>query len=60
MEYESTSLYRTLRQEDGIMRNSTAVDNLYQWFGGENPKPPVPELGDSCLFYQNLSLGNDD
>ena len=60
MEYESTSLYRTLRQEDGIMRNSTAVDNLYQWFGGENPKPPVPELGDSCLFYQNLGLGNDD
>ena len=60
MEYESTSLYRTLRQEDGIMRNSTAIDNLYQWFGGENPKPPVPELGDSCLFYQNLGLGNDD
>ena len=60
MEYESTSLYRTLRQEDGIMRNSTAIDNLYQWFGSENPKPPAPELGDSCLFYQNLGLGNDD
>jgi hypothetical protein len=42
------------------MRNSTVVDNLYQWFGIENPKPPAPELGNSCLFYQNLGLGNDD
>ena len=39
---------------------TTAVDNLYKWFGGDNPKTPVPDLGESCLFYQNLGPGNDE
>ncbi|KAM6494944.1 hypothetical protein JOM56_009567, partial [Amanita muscaria] len=60
MSYESTSLYRTLRHADGITARSTAIDNLYQWFGGDNPSPPVPELGESCLFYQNVGSGNDE
>ena len=60
MEHESTSLYRTLRYEDGITAKSTAVDNLYKWFSGDNPKTPVPDLGESCLFYQNLGPGNDE
>ena len=59
MEHESTSLYRTLRREDGISAKSTAVENLYQWFG-DNPRPPIPELGNSCLFYQNIGIENDE
>ena len=53
-------MYHTLHYEDGITAKTTAVDNLYKWFGGDNPKTPVPHLGESCLFYQNLGPGNDE
>ena len=53
-EYESTSLYRTLRREDGIPENSKALDNLDHWFRKNDPKPPVtyPALYTFVLIYQ--------
>jgi hypothetical protein len=58
MEYESTSLYRTLRREGGIPEQSKAIDNLDVWFREQNAQPPSPILTQSCLYYQPLGLGN--
>jgi hypothetical protein len=60
MEHESTSLYCTLHHEDRISAKLMVIENLYQWFGDKNPRPPIPELGNSCVFYQNLSIKVDE
>ena len=59
-EYESTSLYHTLRREDGIPENSKALDNLDRWFRKNDPKPPSSVLTQSCLNYQPLGPGISD
>jgi hypothetical protein len=57
-EYESTSLYRTLRHEEGIPERSKAIDNIEEWFRPTNHRPPSPLFTQSCLYYQPLGPGN--
>ncbi|KAF8898646.1 hypothetical protein BD779DRAFT_1795286 [Infundibulicybe gibba] len=59
-EHESTSLYRTLRQEDGIPAQSKAVENLDQWFREKNPQPPSPLLAEALMHYQPIGPGVSD
>ncbi|KAF8868349.1 hypothetical protein BD779DRAFT_1808345 [Infundibulicybe gibba] len=59
-EYESTSLYRSLRQEAGIPTQSKAVENLDQWFRKENPQPPQELLTESLMYYQPIGPGLSD
>ncbi|KAJ7763028.1 hypothetical protein B0H16DRAFT_1661803 [Mycena metata] len=51
MDYESTSLYRTIARESGIPQRSTAQDNLHLWFNKEKPQPPDPRFSAACVAY---------
>ena len=50
--HDSSSLYRTIASERGILQRTLAEDNLDRWFQNSKPVPPSPLLSTSCLHYQ--------
>jgi hypothetical protein len=51
-DHDSSSLYRSLNKEIGILPHTEAQLNLHQWFMPGAKSLPDPSLAASCLFYQ--------
>ncbi|KAI1782115.1 hypothetical protein LXA43DRAFT_1150445 [Ganoderma leucocontextum] len=58
--HDTSSIYRTLKQEMGIPQRSKPHKNIHTWFQDEEPTPPLPELTDACLFYQPFVQDHSD
>jgi hypothetical protein len=50
-DHDSSSLYRSLNKELGILPRSQAQDNLDKWFRAANFSPPDAILTASCMHY---------
>ncbi|KAH6884047.1 hypothetical protein BKA70DRAFT_1446097 [Coprinopsis sp. MPI-PUGE-AT-0042] len=58
--HDSSLLYQTLRQEQGVYQRTAAEDNLNKWFRATEPSLPSPFFTASCLHYQAHIRGQTD
>lgn len=57
---ETSSLYRSHFTTLGISQRSATQENLDKWFRPIDPRPPLPILTKSCLYYQPCGDGDND
>jgi hypothetical protein len=50
--HDSTSLYWTIARTNGIYQQTTAKENLHNWFHSDKPSPPGSLLSDAVLYYE--------
>jgi hypothetical protein len=50
--HDSTSLYRSNARTHGITQQTSAEENLHNWFRADKPLPPDPAINDAVLYYE--------